>query len=172
MVTSYNGVLTASQKWSDLNTRTANSMQVLLDAIIANYDGKTDAMEVFDKTSKNAEKNPICAAVERGILASYGKKAVKLADTPTKELSDKDKATKRYNRGQVGSRASKVKIALDKRLNPDKYAKTKERTDDNIWLPTRVAELRKRIETSETYSGDLVELSEWMDACPISTPSE
>jgi len=168
MVTSYTDVQTASRKWSDSETRTYSSLQVLLDAIIANDGG----MEIFDTTPKGAEKNPIRVAVENGIMASYGKKAVKLADTPTKELSDKDKATKRYNRQQVGARTSKVKIALDKRLNPDKYAKTKERTDDNVWLPARIAELRNRIESSETYNGDLVALSEWMDACPISPSSE
>ena len=168
MVTSYADVKAASKKWSDSETRTTSSMQVLLDAIIASDGG----MEIFDKTPKGAEKNPIRVAVEHGIMASYGAKAVKLADTPTKDLSDENKATKRYNRQQVGTRFGKVKGALDRRLNPDKYAKTKERTDDNIWLPARIAELRKRIETTEDYNGDLVELSEWMDACPIATPSE
>ena len=169
MVTSYADVLTASKKWSDSETRTYSSLQVLLDAIIASDGG----MEVFDKTPKNAEKNPIRVAVEDGIMASYGAKAVKLAATPTKEIkSDKDKATKRYNRQQVGTRFGKVKVAKDKRLNPDKYAKAKERTDDNVKIPNMIAELRKRIETSEDFNGDLVALSDWMDACPVSPPSE
>jgi hypothetical protein len=168
MVTSYADVQAASKKWSDSETRTGTALQLVLDAICANGGG----MEIFDKTPKGEEKNPICAAVEGGIMASYGVKAVKLADTPTKELSDKDKATKRYNRQQVASRSSKVKIALDKRLNPDKYAKTKERTDDNVKIPNMIAELRKRIETSEDFNGDLVALSDWMDACPVSPPSE
>ena len=120
MVALYADVQTASRKWSDSETRTSAALQLVVDAIIANDGG----MDIFDKTPKGAEKNPICWNVERGILASFGKRAVKLADTPTKELSDKDKATKRYNRQQVGSRRDKVKLALDKRLNPDKYAKT------------------------------------------------
>ena len=168
MVTSYTDVLTASKKWSDSETRTASSMQLLLDAIIASDGG----MEIFDKTPKGAEENPIRTAVESGIMASYGANAVKLAATITKELSDKDKANKRYNRQQVGTRFDKVKKALDRRLNPDKFADTKARTDDNVKIPNMIAELRKRIETSEIFNGDLVGLSEWMDACPISTPSE
>jgi len=168
MVASYADVLTASKKWSDSETRTASSMQVLLDAIIASDGG----MEIFDKTPKGTEKNPIRVAVERGIMASYGAKAVKLADTPTKDLSDENKATKRYNRQQVGTRFGKVKGALDRRLNPDKFADTKARTDDNVKIPNMIAELRKRIETSEDFNGDLVALSEWMDVCPVSPRSE
>ena len=163
MVTSYADVEAASKKWSDSETRTGTNMQLVLDTICANGGG----MEMFDTPARGTEKPPILVALHRGIMASFGKKAVKLADTPTKELSDKDKATKRYNRQQVGTRASKVKIALDKRLNPDKYAKTKERTDDNIKIPNMLSDLDKRIKTSKDLTVcDTVELVEWMRDCP------
>ena len=88
-----------------------------------------------------------------------------MSDAPTKELSDEDKATKRYNRQQVGSRLSKVKQAVHKRLNPD--SESKGRTDDNVAIPRMIADLKKRIQSSETFDGDTVALTEWVNDCPL-----
>ena len=151
-----------SKKWSSGMTRNANTLALIVDTIVAS---SKNAMAVFDKPPKGAEPNPIRVEIERGIFASYGAKAVKLSDTSTKELSDEDKATKRYNRQQVGSRLSKVKQAVHKRLNPD--SESKGRTDDNVAIPRMIADLKKRIQSSETFDGDTVALTEWVNDCPL-----
>tara|TARA_R100001530_G_scaffold30587_1_gene24073 strand:+ start:267 stop:908 length:642 start_codon:yes stop_codon:yes gene_type:complete len=151
-----------SKKWSSGVTRNANTLALIVDAIIA---GSENAMAVFDKTPKGGDPNPLRVEVERGIVASFGAKAITLSESNTKELSDTDKATKRYNRQQVGSRLSKVKQAVHKRLNPDSGSKG--RTDDNVAIPRMIAELKARIQSSETFNGDLVALSEWVEKCPL-----
>tara|TARA_Y100001963_G_scaffold99484_1_gene136929 strand:+ start:223 stop:729 length:507 start_codon:yes stop_codon:yes gene_type:complete len=151
-----------SKKWSTGETRNGGNMQLLLDKVIADSE---NPMAVFDKTPKGKETNPIRAEIERGILASYGAKAITLSDTPTKKLSEEDKATKRYNRQQVGTRFNKVKKAMGKRLNPDSGSKG--RTDDNIAIPRMIADLKKRIQSSETFDGDLVALAGWVEKCPL-----
>jgi len=165
-------VSTSAKKYGQAELRSGTAMQMLLDTMIANYNDDGDLLAIFDKPLKGNERHGIYTAAFSGLVASFGPTAVKLADTKTSELSELDKATKRYNRQQVGARLAKVRGALDKRLNPDKFEAAKARTDDNVKIPIMVAELRKRIETSETYDGDLVAMADWMALCPISPSSE
>ena len=123
-------------------------------------------------TTKPEDMHPARVAVDQGIIASFTKRQQKLVNTSKKDakqlFTDIEKGERRYWGQQVASiRNKRVVIALDKRLNPDKYGKNKERTDDNIALPRLVSELIKRIETTETYSGDTVALATWAKKCPI-----
>ena len=128
------------------------------------------------QTTKPEDMHPARIAVDLGIVLSFTKVAqrlVNMAKEDAKGLLDAEKSERRHWKQQLASiRNKQFIIALDKRLNPDKYAKTKERTDDNIWIPARIAELFKRIQTTETFSGDLVGLADWMALCPISPSSE
>ena len=151
-------VAVAAKTWSSSETRSGNSLQTLLDVMIAN--GATV------ETLKDKE-HPVTVDCNRGIMASFGKTAVKLADTPTKELSKQGKSDKRHNRQQQGSRFSKIAKALNKRLNPDVSGPTP-RKPDAQWLRKWFADGVKRVETSEgAESIDLVEVSEWLSASPL-----
>tara|TARA_R110000824_G_scaffold48359_1_gene136573 strand:- start:62 stop:553 length:492 start_codon:yes stop_codon:yes gene_type:complete len=159
----FDTIQTAAKKWSNDVTKSGASMSVLLDALIA--EGAT--LESFKAPAKGEEANPTRKACDAGVLASYGVGAVKIQATTTKDLSDKDKATKRYNQQQVASRRAKIAKALDARLNPVDKGPTPRKADDKFlreWLALGV----KRVETSDGAGDlDLVEMKEWLEDCPI-----
>ena len=153
----------AAKKWSSDITKTGASLSILLDALVA--EGAT--LENFKAPAKGEEAHPTRMACDAGILASYGVGAVKIQATTTKDLSDKDKATKRYNQQQVASRRAKIAKALDARLNPVERGPTPRKPDHEFlieWLATG----KKRVESSEGAGKiDLVEMAEWLEDCPI-----
>jgi hypothetical protein len=158
-----NVIAAAAKKWSDNLHKAGASMSVLLDALVA--EGATVAC--FDSPAKGESAHHVRIACDAGVLASYGVAAVRLQATTTKDLSDKDKATKRYNQQQVASRRAKIAKALDARLNPVTKGPVA-RKDDAIVIPEMFHALAKRVETSEGAGNiDLVEMSEWIKDCPI-----
>jgi hypothetical protein len=153
----------AAKKWSTDTNKSGISLALLLDALVA--DGVTLAS--FKAPPKGEDAHPARIACDAGVLASYGVTAVKLQASTTKDLSDKDKATKRYNQQQVGSRRAKIAKALDARLNPVEKGPTPRKADDAFlieWLATG----KKRVESSEGAGNiDLVALAEWLAKSPI-----
>ena len=157
-----NVIAAAAKKWSSDVTKTGASMSVLIDALVA--EGAT--MACFDVPAKGESAHHVRIACDAGVLASYGVAAVRLQATTTKDLSDKDKATKRYNQQQVGSRRAKIAKALDARLNPVAKGPVA-RKDDNEWFAAWWAEGLKRAQSSEKLKCDAVELTDWLAKSPI-----
>ena len=106
-------------------------------------------------------------SLREGLVASWGKSAVRLYNTDTKELSDVESAEKRYITKQLGTRMRKLNIALDERLNPVERGPV-ERKPDDVWLRDTFNAFVKRVETSEGAGDlDLVEIAEWLAKSPL-----
>ena len=169
MVTLIKEVVTASLKHGQAMNKDITTRQVVLDTIIANTPEGDDVMAVFDAVGKGGEKSSLRLSVEHGYFIAVGGKGAPAlnAKKPAECKNDAERFRRDDNKKQVGSRMGKLKKAMDVRLNPDKYAKTKERTDDNIKIPNMLADLDKRIKTSkDLIVCDAVELVEWMRDCP------
>jgi hypothetical protein len=151
-------VYNAVKSWSSAHDKAGKQMVTVIDALVAS--GVTVAT-LDDKES------PYRQSVDDGIVASFGAAIMRLMDTPTKELDDARKVSKRYAQQQVGSRRSKIKKQLDARLNPVEQGPTPRKPDDKF-LREWLAIGEKRITTSEGAGDiDLVAMMEWIATCPI-----
>ena len=166
----HDAVRNASKNYANKLTAVDGAEVSLCDTLIANGVLPED-LKQNAQTTKPEDMHPARVAVDQGIIASFTKRQQKLVNASkedAKQLTDIEKGERRHWGQQLASiRNKRVIKALDKRLNPDKHGKTKERTDDNIALPRLVSELVRRIETSQTYNGDLVALATWAKKCPI-----
>jgi hypothetical protein len=153
----------AAKKWSTDKNKSGVSLALLLDALVA--DGVT--LADFKAPPKGEDAHPARVACDAGVLASYGVAAVKLQATPTKNLSYRDKGTKRYITQQIASRRAKIAKALDARLNPVEKGPTPRKADD-VFLAEWLAAGKKRVESSEGAGDlDLVETAQWLAKSPI-----
>jgi hypothetical protein len=168
-------IMNAAKNFANKLLAVDGAAKTFCDIMVANDVG-VENLKQNSQTTKPEDMHPARIAMDKGIVLSFTKPAqrlVNMSKEDAKGLLDTEKSERRHWKQQLASiRNKKFIIALDKRINPDKYAKTKERTDDNIWIPARIAELLKRIQTTETFSGDLVAMADWMAACPISPSSE
>ena len=170
-------IMNAAKNFANKLLAVDGAAKTFCDICVANG-VEVENLKQNSQTTKPEDMHPARIAVDLGIVLSFTKSAQRLVnmskeDAKSADLTDVEKSDRRFWKQQVASiRNKKFIIALDKRINPDKYAKTKERTDDNIWIPARIAELFKRIQTTETFSGDLVAMADWMALCPISPSSE
>jgi cell division septation protein DedD len=167
----HDAIRDASKTYANRLYQTADAEVKLVDLLVANGVNVDDLQQDAQKV-KPEEMHPARVAVDAGVVASFtarNAKLVMMSPTVAKDLSDKDKAERRHWKMQLGSiRNKRIVKALDKRLNPDKYARSVERTDDNVWFTTWLADGKKRCETSETFNGDLVALTEWLEEFPLS----
>ena len=146
------------RQYSAAVDKTGKTLTALVDHMVA------DDISVADLKDKECA---IRAAVDAGITASFTKPTQNLLTTPTKELTDVNKAAKRYAQQQIGSRRNKIVKALDDRLNPVERGPV-ERKPDDTWIREAFTAMVKRVETSEGAGDlDLVEIAEWLAKSPL-----
>ena len=161
-------IATAAKNWADLNTRTAKSLSLLIDTLVAS------GTKVGFNTAVDKVYNETATAVRDGIALSMGKRAYSLFHSDSKDLSKvegtgkyagcKTEAQDRtYVIKQVGSRMNKVNGALGKRLNGDKKGPDQNKTDDTTFCQEKITLIYKRATKSESMSCDVVELLAKLD---------
>ena len=148
-----------AKSYANKELKGTKARSLLIDALIAE-----GCVAGFQKKEANAEGkkvySPITLATRNGIYAGWGAAAVKLANTPTKELSPQGKFEKDKQHKALGSRMNKLSDAIDARSNPvDKGPVA--RKDDGVAIPEIFASLVKRVKTSKGAGNlDLVTLNE------------
>ena len=161
-----NPIYAAARAYGSAEKKTSSLKSTLVDLLIAE-----GVQPGFNKQQvlEDGKKGYIPAAVycRDGLLASYGKAAVRIFNTDTKELSPSEKAEKRYITQQLGTNMRKVNTALDERLNPVERGPV-ERKPDDVWFRDWFNSGLKRVETSEGADNlDLVEIAEWLASAPF-----
>tara|TARA_R100000995_G_scaffold44236_1_gene20743 strand:+ start:5973 stop:6482 length:510 start_codon:yes stop_codon:yes gene_type:complete len=161
-------IYTAAKAYGSAENKSANSKKALVDTLVAE-----GVKPGFNKQQDLGDGKkgyiPAAVSVREGLVASWGKSAVRLYNTDTKELSDVESAEKRYITKQLGTRMRKLNIALDERLNPVERGPV-ERKPDDVWLRDAFNAFVKRVESSEGAGDlDLVEIMEWLKKSPLNT---
>ena len=159
-------IFTAAKAYGSAEKKTASTKAALVDTLIAE-----GAKPGFNKQQDLGDGKkgylPAAQSCRDGLLASFGKTAVRIYNTDTKELSDNERAEKRNITQQLGSRMGKINKALDERLNPVERGPV-ERKPDDVWLRDAYNALCKRVESSEGAGDlDLVEIAEWLAKSPL-----
>ena len=161
-------IYTAARAYGSAEKKSASMKAALVDILVA--DGvKPGFQKQQDLGDGRKGYLPAAQSCRDGLLASFGKAAVRIYNTDTKELSDAERAEKRNITQQLGSRMGKINAALDGRLNPVDRMSV-ERKPDDVWLRDAFNAFVKRVETSEGAGDlDLVEIMEWLKKSPLNT---
>ena len=101
-----------------IETRGRIAAQACTDQMIADKLLWTDFVSPAGKTGESTSTPELYTALKGAILKGLGAKAIKLQATPTKSLSEADKATKRANDQLVGRKMVAQRDAI--RLRTDK----------------------------------------------------
>jgi hypothetical protein len=95
----------------------ARKMESSVDVLHAQGVLSTDFISPNSKKYESTASPEQFAAINEAIVAGFTKANQKLLATPTKALSDVDKATKRYWQQQIGARRNDFQTGLEKREN-------------------------------------------------------
>jgi hypothetical protein len=125
------------------------AMALTIDAMVA--DGITEAHFAAKGIGDDSGFRP---ALKDAIINAFPKRAKNLLATPTKNLSVKAKADKKYWQQQVGSKVGDFKAAFKRRVNPKTGDGANARTDDKTFLVERLAACIKRVQKSENATFD------------------
>lgn len=159
-------IFAAAKSWGSKERKGEVARAVLVDQLIS-----SGTLPGFHTKVDNAEGKKVysatAAAVREGVICGWGAGAVKLMNTPTKDLPAQSKFEKdRLNKG-LGSRMKKLSATIEARKNPVEKGPTT-RKDDAIAIPEIFANLVKRVQTSEGAGDiDLVAVSEWLAKSPL-----
>ena len=159
-------IYTAAKAYGQADVKTAKTKAAVLDTLVAE-----GVKPGFNKQQDlgDGKKGYIPAAVSlrEGLVAGWGKTAVRLYNTDKKDLSEEEQASKDLLIKNLGSRMSKFSDALGQRLNPVERGPV-ERKPDDVWLRDTFNAFVKRVETSEGAGDlDLVEIADWLAKSPL-----
>ena len=161
-----NPIYTAAKAYGQADVKTAKTKAAVIDTLVAE-----GVKPGFNKQQDlgDGKKGYIPAAVSlrEGLVAGWGKTAVRIWNTDTKELSEEERASKDLLNKNLGSRMRKFSNALEQRLNPVERGPV-ERKPDDVWFRDWFNSGLKRVETSEGADNlDLVEVAEWLASAPF-----
>ncbi len=131
------------------------AMALTVDAMIA--DGIT--LEHFAAKGVGDESG-FRPALKDAIVAAFPKRAKNLLATPTKNLSVKSKADKKYWQQQVGSKIGDFKAAFKRRVNPKTGSGANARTNDVTFLVERLVACSKRLQKTEEAAFDVTKVDD------------
>ena len=131
------------------------AMALTIDAMVA--DGITEAHFAAKGIGDDSGFRP---ALKDAIVAAFPKRAQNLLVTPTKNLSVKAKADKKYWQQQVGSKVGDFKAAFKRRVNPKTGDGANARTNDKTFLVERLVACSKRLQKTEEAAFDVTKVDE------------
>ena len=164
-----NAIFAAAKAYSNAENKGLVKRAVLVDLLIGDAGATAGFQTQVADTEGKKGYSPVATAVRNGIVAGWGAKAVRLFNTPSKDLPPLGKFERNNMKRALGSRMDKLSDAIDARLNPVEKGPTPRKADDE-WLRDAFNAIVKRVESSEGAGDlDLVEISEWLEKSPLRT---
>lgn len=161
-----NPIFAAAKAYGQADVKTAKTKAAVIDTLVA--EGvKPGFNKQQDLGDGKKGYTPAAVSLREGLVAGWGKTAVRIWNTDTKELSEEERASKDLLNKNLGSRMRKFSNALEQRLNPVERGPV-ERKPDDVWLRDTFNAFVKRVETSEGAGDlDLVEIADWLAKSPL-----